>query len=292
MAAVNAAEEISMENTELIKRRLLDADRAAYGRNILKVCGFLSLEEQSIYHSLEREFMSTQHFLSGGTEDADRAAALFLPDYMDRAAAENEAICAVVIEPANRRFADELTHRDYLGALMNLGIERECIGDIMVKHARSETAGRADEAAGQKSKITGDTGASAVIFVLREMAEYVCRELTRVKHTVVECRQLELDEYRASGAAFIQEYEELKVNIASERIDAVTAAVYRVSRQKAADVIAAERVFINGRVVSSAGKTLKEGDRVSVRGTGKYIFDGINGTSRKGRLYADIRKYL
>ena len=282
-----------MENTELIRRRLIDADKAAYGRNILKVCGFLSLEEQSIYHSLEHEFMSTQHFLSGGTEDADRAAALFLPDYMDSDTAENETLCALIVKPANKRFADELTHRDYLGALMNLGIERECIGDIMVKPASRAFANETDERDREgKSTFLNAADASAVIFVLRDMAEYVCRELTKVKHTTVECSLQELSEYRVSGAAFTQEYEELHVNIASERVDAVTAAVYRISRQKAADVIAAERVFINGRAVSSAGKTLKNGDRVSVRGTGKYIFDGINGTSRKGRLYADIRKFV
>lgn len=285
-----------MENTELIKRRLLDADRAAYGRNILKICGFLSLEEQSVYHGLEREFMSTRHMLADGTEEADRAAALFMPDYMDEDTAVNEAICAVLARPVNQRFADELTHRDYLGALMNLGIERECIGDIMVvRHAHDASdagSGRSKQTGGGAKNSAVGGASSAVIFALSEMGEYICRELTRVRHTSVECSLLRMDEYRSSDTGFTQEYEELSVNIASERVDAVTAAVYKVSRQKAADVIAAERVFINGRVVNSAGKPLKAGDRVSVRGTGKYIFDGINGTSRKGRLFADVRKYV
>lgn len=285
-----------MENTELIKRRLLDADKAAYGRNILKVCGFLSLEEQSIYHSLEREFMSAGHLLAGGTDNADRAAALFLPDYMDEDTAENEALCAVLARPVNQRFADELTHRDYLGALMNLGIERECIGDIIVvRHAHDasdEGAGRSKQPGGGTKTAAVGEASSAVIFALSDMGEYICRELTRVRHTSVECSLMEMNEYKSYDTGFMQEYEELSVNVASERVDAVTAAVYRVSRQKAADVIAAERVFINGRAVSSAGRLLKPGDRVSVRGTGKYIFDGINGTSRKGRLFADVRKYV
>ena len=54
----------------------------------------------------------------------------------------------------------------------------------------------------------------------------------------------------------------------------------------------AERVYINGRIAQAAGKLLKEGDRVSVRGTGKFIYDGVNGTSKKGRLYADIRRFV
>ena len=103
---------------------------------------------------------------------------------------------------------------------------------------------------------------------------------------------MSLSELKASGIAGTQEYEELSVNIASERVDAVIAAVYRAARQKAADAVNAERVYINGQTVSSAGKTLKAGDRVSVRGAGKFIYDGISGTSKKGRLFADIRKYI
>ena len=155
--------------------------------------------------------------------------------------------------------------------MMNLGIERECIGDIRI--LKGERMG-------------------AVIYARADMAEYIARNLTKVKHTDMDAGCICLKELKGSGVVGIQEFEAVSVNIASERVDAVIAALYRVARQKAADVINAERVFINGQAVSSAGKTLKEGDRVSVRGTGKFIYDGISGTSKKGRLFADIRKYV
>ncbi len=262
-----------MDNKELIRKKLTDADRASYGRNILKACGFLSLEEQEIYHSLSMAggFMSDQHFLSGGGEDNDRAVAFFAPEHIDRAAAVEESIAGIAAEPVNRRFADELTHRDYLGALMNLGIERECTGDIRM--------------------LKGDhTG--ALIYVRTDMADYIADNLTKVKHTVMTCRRMSLSELKEQGYTGVQEYEELSVNVASERVDAVISAVFRAARQKAADTINAERVYINGRIVSSAGKNLKAGDKVSVRGAGKFIYDGISGTSKKGRLFADIRKYV
>lgn len=260
-----------MDDSELIKKKLTDADRAAYGRNILKVCGFLGLQEQSIYHSLERSFVSEAHFLSGGMEQADRTAAFFLPDYMDRETAEEEAFAVIIAEPVNAKFSDELSHRDYLGALMNLGIERECIGDITV-------SGRG----------TGETA----IIVMKNMAELIARELVRVKHTSIDCTVMGLGEFRNSASAAAEKnFEELKVNVASERADAVVAAVYRISRQKAAELVAAERVFINGSVLVSAGKDLKADDVVTVRGSGKFIYCGVNGTSRKGRLYADIKRY-
>ena len=260
-----------MNEKELISKKLLEADRAAYGRNILKTVGFLSLEEQGIYHSLVREFMSEAHFLSGGEEDNDRALAFFMPSHIDREQALNDSIRAIICEPLNHRFADELTHRDYLGAMMNLGIERECIGDI---------------------RILKGTHEGALIYARTDMAEYIAQNLTKVRHTTVTCKCMSLSELKAGNIAGTQEFEELAVNVASERVDAVIAAVYHVARQKAADVIDAERVFINGQITNSAGKTLKEGDRVSVRGTGKFIYDGISGTSRKGRLFADIRKYI
>ncbi|MDO4960555.1 MAG: YlmH/Sll1252 family protein [Eubacteriales bacterium] len=268
-----------MDDREILKRRILDADRTAYERNILKVCGFLALDEQNIYHSAARGFMSPMHFLSGGHGEAERAAAFFLPDYMDREEAEAERICAVKVTPVNARFSDELTHRDYLGALMNLGIERECIGDILIdRGSASDSAGSPD---------AGHVPAAAYVFVLREMSELIARELTKVRHTNVSCEIVE-----TADISVQPEFEELEVNIASERADAVIAAVYRVSRGKATDVIAAERVFINGVTVTSAGKLLKAGDRVSVRGSGKFIYDGISGSSKKGRLFADIRKFV
>ena len=251
-----------MNEQELLKNRILEADRTAYERNILKVCGFLALEEQDLYHRTEREFLSAEHFLDGGHPEAERVLAFFLPDYLDRESAVREKIAAVSVSPLNRHFAEGLTHRDYLGALMSLGIERECIGDIL---------------AGPDQ---------CMIYVLSGIAEFVAENLTRVRHTSVECRILE-----AGESAPEQQFRELKVNIASERVDAVTAAVFRISRQKASDLVTAERIFINGQTVLSAGKGLKAGDRVSVRGSGKYIYDGISGSSRKGRLFADIRMF-
>lgn len=290
-----------MENTELIRKKLSDADNIAHDRNILKTVGFLSLEEQSIYHTLEREYKTAEHFLSGGGEESDRCIAFFLPDYMDRETAEEETIAVIMAAAVNARYADELTHRDFLGALMNLGIERELIGDIRVFKPGKEQAVKAadtdtDPHNNSCGFYTDKTGRkcepTAIIYVRADMAEYISGELTRVRHTDINCTVLSLNKFKETGIGGMQEFEFLHVNVASERVDAVIAALYRVSRQKAADVINAERVYINGRIASTAGKLLKEGDRVSVRGTGKFIYDGVNGTSKKGRLYADIRRFV
>ena len=237
-----------MDGRELIRTRLTDLDRMAYERGILRCSGFLSYAEQSEYHQMDRSgmFRTSVHFLDGGYEDA--------------AASE---IAAIKASAVNDRFADELTHRDYLGALMNLGIERDCIGDILTE------------------------GSSCIFFCSMEMADYITENLLRVKHTSVRCSKAD-----RNALNIRQELEELQVNVASERIDAVIAALYRISRQKAAQLIEAEHVFINGIAVTSAGKQMKEGDRISVRGHGKFIYDGVGGSSRKGRLYVSLRRFV
>lgn len=251
-----------MDDRELIRAMFLDADKRAYERNIPASTGFLSMDEQNIYHALLPSFKSEHHFLFGGHEDPDRAAAFFLPEYSDMDTETSETIAAVSVTPVSARFADELSHRDYLGALMNLGIERDTIGDIL----------------------TGDN--ECCIFALRPIAEVIVRELTRVKHTSVSC------ELKESGAIDIRpRFEELSVNVASERADAVIAALYKLSRQRAAQLIDNDCVVISGRQSVNSAKCLKAGDRVSVRGYGKFIYGGISGNSRRGRLYVDIKKF-
>lgn len=288
-----------MENTELIRKKLSDADNIAYDKNITKTVGFLSPEEQSIYYAFEREYKTDEHFLSGGEKESDRRIAFFLSDYMDRETAEEETIAVIMAAAVNARYADELTHRDFLGALMNLGIERELIGDIRVFKPGNKPAAKETDTDRHDNRcvfFTDKTGRkcelSAIIYVRADMAEYISRELTKVKHTDINCTVLSLAEFKETDIGVMQEFEFLHINVASERVDAVIAALYRISRQKAAEVINADRVYINGRINPTAGKTLKEGDRVSVRGTGKFIYDGVGGISKKGRLYADIRKFV
>lgn len=84
----------------------------------------------------------------------------------------------------------------------------------------------------------------------------------------------------------------MKVNVASERLDAILSAVYKLPRSKAAEAIEKEKVFVDGRAAAGSGQKLKEGAKISVRGLGKFIYDGIENESRKGRLFVKIRKYV
>ena len=97
---------------------------------------------------------------------------------------------------------------------------------------------------------------------------------------------------RLSECNISPEYKEVKVNIASERIDAVIAAVFKLSRSAASGLVETEQVFVDGRIARGSGIRINEGARISVRGHGKFIYCGIHNESRKGRLFVNIRLYV
>ncbi|MGI6079830.1 MAG: YlmH/Sll1252 family protein [Candidatus Avilachnospira sp.] len=252
-----------MDERELLEGRLRELSRISYERDIPRHTDFLSLSEQSVFYDMDRRDIASNSVLEGGYEEAERRIVFFLPEYADAASEAEDAISLIKVEPLNLKFSDVLTHRDFLGALMNLGIDRSKTGDIIT--AKDKT----------------------YIFCLREVEELICSELLRVKHTSVRAEAVALSE-----CDIRPELKDMSVNVASERADAVIAAVFKLSRNVSQTLIASESVFSDGRVLRQPSASLKEGARVSVRGHGKFIFGGISGNTKKGRLYVDIRRYV
>ena len=160
------------------------------------------------------------------------------------------------------KFADDLTHRDFLGALMSLGIERSLLGDIIV------------------------TGKKAYIFCLERISDFIIENLVSVKHTSVSVRKAEVEDVRDIPKGFEKEK---MIQVASERIDAVIAKVYNISRSAAMEYFAQKKVFVNGRQTENTSLALKQDDVVTVRGYGRFKLAEIVGTSRKGKLNILVR---
>ena len=119
-----------MNEQELCKKRLLDLSRQADRKGIVLFSDFLNLNELNIYHQNEK-FFETKTEASGGVPFAERQIVAFIPDALYY---EYEyPIQTIEVIPLNKKFSEDLTHRDYLGALMNLGIERCKIGDIIAE---------------------------------------------------------------------------------------------------------------------------------------------------------------
>ena len=258
--------------------RIKDLAGRAFNNNFITHTDFLSMSELATFYQIlasegissnVHEYCGAHYVVYGGFPDAERAMICFLPDYMDEEEflaienAEPGVLCCIHVTPVKEKFSDDLSHRDYLGALMNLGIERDQIGDIMT---------------GEKE---------AYIFTTTDVADMVCHELIRIKHTSVKCEKV-----CGAQCDIRPRFEEVSGSVASERTDAILAFVYNLSRSEAQRLIEAEQVFIDGRTAYSGGYDLKVGARVSVRGHGKFIYDGPTGTTRKGRLFVKVRKFI
>lgn len=245
---------------QLFKKRFFELAGLCYQRDIQTSTGFLSLNEQNLFHLIEKSLPPVRIGINGGFEEAERKIVCFFASYDD----ENIDLPITLLEvvPSNIRYSEELTHRDYLGAIMNLGLERSCIGDIL----------------------TNEEG--AYVFCLKKMADFLCQELTMVRHTPVRCHRAELSE------PIVPKTEQICGSVASARLDSVVAMVFSSSRTKILPLIEGEKVFINGKICTSPSTLLKEDEIVSVRGLGKFRFKGCKGLTKKGRLYVYADRYV
>ena len=249
-------------DTELIKKRLVELGRKSYNSGIFTFTDFLGLAEQSAFSEVKRELGGIPYEVFGGAEGAERVIIRF--------GSEEEfgysmpyPISIIKVEPQSQKYADRLTHRDFLGSLLNLGIERHTLGDIV---------------------IIDNVG---YIFALESIAPYIADSLIKVRRTDVSVSIItELPEgelYRT---------ERKTVQISSERLDAVIARVYSLSREDAQALFKKRLVFADGREIDSTSYAPKENEKISVRGHGRFIYIGRQSLSKKGKLNVAVEMYV
>lgn len=241
-----------MDNTEQLKKRFNELASRAERLGIPTYTEFLTLAEQEL---LQRLTFPCQVRLFGGIPDAERKIGCFGEDDFISA---NPVVC-IEIAPLSEKYAGKLGHRDYLGAIMSLGIKREMLGDIVT------------------------SGSRAYLFCLEQIADFLISECTSIKHTSVKLSRSDAPGERTDDSKTVT------VNIASERLDALVSTVFNLSRTDSARLISQQRVFINGAIKDNTSYNVKVNEAVSVRGMGKFIYLGINRTTRKGRLCANIK---
>ena len=247
---------------ELLIKRINELAAKCYGSSRFIFTDFLNPSEISLILNNERDINYVEHKFYGGTEQCERQMLRF--GSADMLGYEEEFhISCVVEEPMAKKFADELVNRDFLGSLMNLGIDRSTIGDIFIKEK------------------------TGYIFCVDRIAEYIAENLEKVKHTNVKCRV-----EKGNIDAIQPELKPVETVVSSERIDAIIAKVYGMSRSQGIEYFRQKKVFVNGRVMENNSYVLKENDIVSVRGFGKFIFDGLMKETKKGRMRVRISVYM
>ncbi len=239
----------------LFPARVLDTYNSCERSGVPRYLGFLtSVEAANASEQLSR--FNARFVFSGGYDNAERTMLACIPDWCDE---PQFPIRAVTF---SFRDCDSLSHRDFLGALMSLGIVREAVGDIMVETGR------------------------AVVFLTDEICGYVMSQITKVGNVGVEIRE---------GCDFPLPEAGTKVlhsdTVASLRLDCVVSALAGVSRSAAAQLIGQDMVSVNSLCCSKTTKTVALGDRITIRGKGRFEIGSVSGLSKKGRIILEYYKY-
>lgn len=223
---------------------------------------FLDMHETALAVRLVKTLGGGNARLWGGYDNAERKILFFLPDWMEDIPTEGED-CPITAIRCLRHKGDVLSHRDYLGSLMGLGLRRDGIGDILVSEHGAD------------------------IVVLKEIAPYLMTNYTKAGR-----KSLHVEEIALSQLIMPEEtITVLRDTVASMRLDAITASIFRMSRAKAADAIRAGKVFVNQQECLRPDQDIREKDRITLRGTGRGEVDEILGESKKGRIVVSLKRF-
>jgi len=246
----------------ILKKRFADLKRQSELNNRYTYSNFLNLAEQELFYQTMPQISVQEFRLWGGFTDAERKVLRFgSPETLWYN--EDFPLTCIVMKPVSVKFAEKLSHRDVLGALMNLGIERSLLGDIVIKES------------------------CCYVMCLTRIADFIICELSRIRHTDVTCS---LSETIPEDAA--PDLLELSLIVTSLRADGLVSKVFHLSRNESDMMFSRKMVFVNGREVPKSSANLKPGDVVSVRGYGKFRFSDVSHETKKGNLSVTVYKYI
>lgn len=241
------------EDKELLSR-IEDLADLSLTRNKPCFLGFLNEREQYI---IQENFLFYSSYISfyGGYKNAKRKILCF---------SQNEEDYSLYpLRPIYFQFrkSDKLTHRDFLGAMMNLGVERDCIGDIVINEGK------------------------AVCFVKSEIKNYFRLHISKIGRVGVKIVDDEPD------IDYSDDIEKLSLIVSSMRLDVIVAAITKLSRDKTAALILSGKVFTNYSENKKVSCSIKEEDIISIRGYGKFVIKEQAGNTKKGRIKITVNKY-
>lgn len=249
------------KDLQQVKKRLLELARRSYMQGVYTFTPFLGLSEQQAYHEIRDQLSYAGCGMDGGSPLCERKIIRF-GDVENWGYVDDYPIACMRIEPFNFKFAEKMTHRDFLGAIMNLGIERDTIGDIFVQEKE------------------------AYLFCLESIVSYLSEQLVQVRRTRVKCLVCEIPAKLTTPSL-----EQVILSVASPRIDGVIAKLYNMARSQSQELFGAGRVYINGRLTENPSTILKEDDVVTVRGYGRFVYRGEQGETRKGKRRVCVEIY-
>ena len=257
------------DEDRLLVSKLLDKIELVEKKNNIENTDFLDIHQRGILEKVLKTAKYKNYIIYGGYENAERTMIILYPEKLDtvfeKGLFDYNNILQIIRIILPNEIRGKYNHRDYLGAIVKVGIRREKVGDIIVS-------------------IDG-----ADIIATKEMISYLSTslsELTRFSESNFEVHKIEELNIAPPKTEIIN------IIVPSMRMDSIVSEIIRTSRSKAMEFIETERVFINSELVTKNAKTLKEDDMITVRGKGRFKINKILNSTKKGNLVVEVEKYV
>lgn len=245
------------DNDKIIDiRRIIDKVEIVMNNHSCESTDFLDPYERLLAKSILNRFDEIDYLENGGTIQAERQIITIYPSYYDP---DNlpQKITALRIYGD----LDGLSHKDFLGAILNLGIKRLKIGDILVH------------------------GDYTDVVIKKDIGDFLLFNLEKVANKKVRIEEKSLNSI--SSVEIL--YREINKTLSSYRLDVYISSSYNLSRQESMDIIKSGYVKVNWEPIDKPAKELEVGDVISIRGYGRSILHSVEGLSKKGKIKATIR---
>ena len=248
----------------LLLARALDKLELAQNRGVPSHTGFLSPHERAVVEGLIHASGYPNHLFTGGFADAERTVCAFLPDWLEEAdwleGQEYNPIRAIRCTWNG----GNLTHRDFLGAILGLGLDREKVGDLLVKEG------------------------SCDVLALEDVADFLLLHLDQAGRVRLKVSPISLEQVSPPAT----QVKVIRDTVSSLRLDAVAASGFSLARGKAADLISSGKVQLNHQECLKPDRAVAQGDSISCRGFGKCVVKEVGGPSKKGRIMIVLERYI
>lgn len=255
------------KDDKILLAQVSDKIEMCENRNKIEHTDFLDLAQTSIVQNHIDKLNIKNYMTYGGFEQAERKMFIIYPEKFNSEVVEKNlsTIVKIVRIQLPEDLKGKYAHRDYLGAVVKLGIKREKIGDIVVDNDGAD--------------IIVDKDVSK--FLLENLGD-----LTRFSKSVITIEEIE------NLRTVEVRREERDIIVSSLRMDNVISELARCSRNKAHDIINMERVFVNFQCETKKTKQIKTGDMITIRGKGRFYIKELVGQTKSGRTIVKIEKYI
>ncbi len=194
-------------------------------------------------------------------EYSERKVFILYPDYLE-SVDENEFITGLRVY--NRSKFKKLDHKDYLGSLMSLGIDRNKTGDIYVYEDYAD------------------------IVLHSDISDYIMYNLEKIGHNKTEVEKIKVNDVSFKE----QEHVVLNITSASMRIDSIVKHITNKSRETASDMVKTGSVKVNWQVEEKSSTEIKENDMLSISRYGRFKISGLSGLTKSGKYRVEIKHYI